>query len=155
MAKDGYLIGESVLNRLRAVVQRVEGTPGASQITRIATANDEGPPYYVPRQLIVGNYTGVWSIGDTNSVLPLGVESTEQTVSVTNVLFDMPDQGTVPCVIGRQGTAWHLIDVRHTFTDVVTNVSLGTAGLVFTRLRVQVASTATASSVTIGTTACT
>jgi hypothetical protein len=84
-----------------------------------------------------------------------GVTSTPNTVSATNLIYDLPSQGELPCGIAKDGTAWYLIAVKHTTAEVITGATLGTAGLVFTRARVQVVSTATASQISIGTTACT
>jgi hypothetical protein len=103
----------------------------------------------------MATFVGSWSINASKSVTlrtPLGTQSS---ISVTNLIYDLPDQGTLQCNVAKDGTAWFLVNVKHTLTDVITSVALGTAGLVFTRARVQVASTASASQITVGTTACT
>ena len=100
----------------------------------------------------VCTFTGAWAI---NTAKVVTFQNVTTTVSVTNLIYDLPSQGTLPCNIAKDGTAWYLVSVKHTTADIITNVTLGTAGLVFTRLRIQVASTATSSVVTVGTTACT
>lgn len=151
---DKYLISESLRTRLKTTIEKVEAMPFRGGGLRIPTAYDDGAPPAPAKTFRICTFTGSWAINTSKTVTFLGVTSTPNTVSVSNVLFSMPDQGSIPCAIAKDGTAWHLVDVRHTFTDVITSVSLSTAGLVFTRTRIQVASTATASSVTIGTTAC-
>lgn len=112
MAKDGYLIGDSVLNRLRAVVQRVEGTPSASQITRIATANDEGPPYYCPSLIRFCTFTGTWSSGESKTITLLDSSgATQAEVAATNVLVGVSSGSGV---VARDGTSWKLISVNLT-----------------------------------------
>jgi hypothetical protein len=103
----------------------------------------------------MATFTGSWSLNAAKTVTFRNTSGTQNSTSVTNLIYDLPDQGTIPCSIAKDGTAWYLVNVKHTLTEVITNVTLGTAGLVFTKSRVQVASTATASQVTIGTTACT
>jgi len=72
-----------------------------------------------------------------------------------NLFFPMPaPAGATDCAIARDGTAWHLIDVPFTQVSVITGVSLTTAGLQFTRSSIVVASSATLTITTIGTTAC-
>jgi hypothetical protein len=147
-----FLVGASFAEKLKQTVAVVEGRPYGSGGYRLETDLSGDSPTL--RDFRIATFTGAWSISGDKEVTLYGVTSTPNTVSVTNVLFEMPDQGNLPCAIARYGTAWHLVDVRHTTTEVITNVTLGTAGLVFTKIRIQVASTATASSVTIGTTAC-
>lgn len=149
----GFLIGPSFHQKLRQTIAAVEGTPVGSGGFRLATDLSGDVP--AAKTFRICTFTGAWTINTDKVVTFRGVTASPNTVNATNVLFDMPDQGSIACAIAKDGTAWHLIDVQHTFTDVITNVTLSTAGLVFTRTRVQVASTASASSVTIGTTACT
>lgn len=150
---DKYLIGESLRDRLRTTIAKVEGMAIGDGATRIPTVHSQAPSY-VPKTFRICEFTGTWAINTDKEVTFKGVTSTPNTVSVTNVLYELPDQGTVPCAVAKDGTAWYLVDVRRTTTEVITNVTLGTAGLVFTKVMVQVVSTATASSVTIGTTSC-
>ena len=102
----------------------------------------------------VCTFTGAWAIDSTKTVVFRNVTTTPNTVSAINIIYDLPNQGTLPCGIAKDGTAWYLIAVKHTTTEVITGASLGAGGLVFTRARVQVASTASATQISIGTTAC-
>jgi hypothetical protein len=98
----------------------------------------------------VCTFTGAWSIGSSKTVTFRGVTNT---VSVTNLFYPAAPAGD--CGIAKDGTAWFLVSVTMTQVSVITGVTLGTAGLQFTRAMLSVASTSTHSSVTIGTTACT
>ena len=85
------------------------------------------------------------------------VTSTPNTVSATNVFLALPDRGSQPCGIAKDGTAWHLIAWAPATaqTTVLTSVSLGTAGLRFTTMQIRFSETVSSSVITIGTTACT
>jgi hypothetical protein len=124
-------------------------------VSRIPTIASSDGPTYVPKVFRVCTATGAWPINSSKTVTFYGVTSTPNTVSATNLIYDLPSQGELPCGIAKDGTAWYLIAVKHTTAEVITGATLGTAGLVFTRARVQVVSTATASQISIGTTACT
>jgi hypothetical protein len=82
-------------------------------------------------------------------------------VSAVNLFTEFTQTtATVDCAIAKDGTAWYLIaptgvDKKTVQTSVITNVSLGTAGLQFTRLDIKIFETVSSSFVTIGTTACT
>ena len=114
-----------------------------------------GPRGGSPKVFRVCTFTGAWSINTAKTVTFRNVTSTPNTVSAMNLVYDLPSQGELPCGIAKGGTAWYLIAVKHTTADVITGATLGTAGLVFTRARIQVVSTASASQISIGTTACT
>jgi hypothetical protein len=149
-----YLIGESLREKLKSTIAKVESIPFGGPVSRIPTAFEEGTPYN-PKVFRVCTFTGSWAINTDKTVTFRGVTSTPNTVSATNLVYDLPSQGELPCGIARDGTAWYLIAVKHTTADVITGATLGTAGLVFTRSRIQVVSTAAANQVSVGTTVCT
>jgi hypothetical protein len=149
-----YLIGESLREKLKSTIAKVDSIPFGGPVSRIPTVFDEGTPYS-PKVFRVCTFTGSWAINTDKTVTFRGVTSTPNTVSAKNLIYDLPSQGELPCGIAKDGTAWYLIAVKHTTTEVITNVTLGAAGLVFTKARIQVVSTATASQVSVGTTACT
>lgn len=149
-----YLIGESLREKLKSTIAKVDSIPFGGPVSRIPTVFEEGAPSTIPKAFRVCTFTGSWAINTDKEVTFRGVTSTPNTVSATNLIYDLPSQGTLPCGIAKDGTAWYLIAVKHTTADVITGATLGTAGLVFTRSRIQVVSTATASQVSIGTTAC-
>jgi len=103
----------------------------------------------------IATFTGAWSIGATKTVTFKYQTATPNTAVAVNLFFPMPaPAGATDCAIARDGTAWHLIDVPFTQVSVITGVSLTTAGLQFTRSSIVVASSATLTITTIGTTAC-
>jgi hypothetical protein len=150
-----------------ASVERVSFTrPAAERIGKAvrqveAGHRDLGPIEWGPRGGPAGKvfrvctFTGAWAINSAKTVTFRNVTSTPNTVSATNLVYDLPSQGELPCGIAKDGTAWYLVAVKHTTAEVITGATLTTAGLMFTRARIQVVSTATASQISIGTTACT
>jgi hypothetical protein len=151
-------------------MDRVSFTPRSAQrIARVVRAVENARPPGVAlefrTQIIEANkkvfrvatYTGAWSIGSAKTVTFKNQTNTPNTVSATNLFFPVTSNaaGSRDCAVAKDGTAWYLIDVVHTSVVVLTGVSLGTAGLQFTRASITVASTATESVSTITTTACT
>ena len=138
------------VERIARVVRAVENArPAGGGLRSRAVVGGKDRPFRVC------TFTGAWAINTAKVVTFRNVTSTPNTASAMNLVYDLPSQGTLPCNIAKDGTAWYLVSVKHTTADIITNVTLGTAGLVFTRLRIQVASTAASSVVTVGTTACT
>ena len=139
------------VERIANVVRAVENARpvGAALRSRAVVAATK------PKVFRVCTFTGAWAINSAKTVTFRNVTTTPNTVSAINLVYDLPSQGELPCGIAKDGTAWYLVAVKHTTADVITGATLGTAGLVFTRARIQVVSTATASQITIGTTACT
>jgi hypothetical protein len=150
-----------------ASVERVSFTrPAAERIGKAvrqveAGDRDLGPIEWAPRGVAAGKvfrvctFTGAWAIDSAKTVTFRNVTSTPNTVSATNLVYDLPSQGELPCGIAKDGTAWYLVAVKHTTAEVITGATLTTAGLMFTRARIQVASTVAAAQISIGTTACT
>jgi len=155
MANNGYLIGESFREKLKSTIAKVDSIPFGAAVSRIPTRFEEGAGAYAEKVFRVCTFTGAWSINTAKVVTFRGVTTTPNTVNVTNLILDLPDQGSLPCNVAKDGITWYLLSVKHTSTEVITGVTLGTAGLVFTKIRIQVPSTAAVSQVTIGTTACT
>jgi hypothetical protein len=105
----------------------------------------------------VGTFTGAWAINSAKTVTFRNVTSTPNTASAMNLFLALPDRGSQPCGIAKDGTAWHLIAWAPATaqTTVLTSVSLGTAGLSFTAMQIKFSETVSCSVITIGTTACT
>jgi len=139
------------VERIASVVRAVENARPAGEAlrSRAVVAGSKAKPFRVC------TFTGAWAINSVKTVTFRNVTTTPNTVSATNLIYDLPNQGELPCGIAKDGTAWHLIAVKHTTAEVIIGATLGTAGLVFTRARIQVVSTASASQISIGTTACT
>ena len=154
MADSGkYLIGESLREKLKSTIAKVDSISFGGPVSRIPIAFDDATPYF-PKVFRVCTFTGSWAINTEKTVKFFGVTSTPNTVSAANLIYELPNQGEIPCGIAKDGTAWYLIAVKHTTAEVITNVTLGSSGLVFTKARIQVVSTAAASQVSVGTTSC-
>ena len=153
-----------------AGTQRVTFTkPAAERIGKVvreveAGNRDLGPLEWGPRGVgssskvfRVCTFTGDWAINASKTVTFRGVTSTPNTASAMNLFLALPDRGSQPCGIAKDGTAWHLIAWAPATaqTTVLTSVSLGTAGLSFTAMQIKFSETVSSSVVTIGTTACT
>lgn len=106
----------------------------------------------------VATFTGAWAIGASKVVTFKYRTTTPNTVLATNLFFPITSTaaGSRDCGIAKDGTAWFLIDAQPETVSlsVLTGVSLGTAGLTFTRASLTVFVTSTAGIVTIDTTAC-
>lgn len=106
----------------------------------------------------VATFTGAWAIGASKVVTLKYRTTTPNTVLATNLFFPITSTaaGSRDCGIAKDGTAWFLIDAQPETVSlsVLTGVSLGTAGLTFTRASLTVFVTSTAGIVTIDTTAC-
>jgi hypothetical protein len=152
-----------------ASVDRVSFTrPAAERIGKAvrqveAGDRDLGPIEWGPRGVggsgkvfRVCTFTGAWSISTAKTVTFRNVTSTPNTVSVTNVFLALPDRGSQPCGIAKDGTEWHLIAYAPITaqTAVLTSVSLSTSGLQFTRMDIKIFETVSSSVITISTTAC-
>lgn len=149
----GGLLGQKFAQQIRSTIARVDGMPFGGGIARIPTELG-GDTAFVPKTFRVCTFTGSWSLNASKTVTFRGVTSTPNTVSATNLFYNLPDNGQSDCAIAKDGTAWYLVQDVHTQVTVITNVTLGTAGLQFTRAVVTVVATATAGVTTIGTTAC-
>lgn len=151
-----------------ASTERVSFTrPAAERIgkaVRLVEAGDRdcGPIEWGPRGggasakvFRVATFTGAWAINAAKTVTFRNVTTTPNTVSAINLFCDLPSNGQLACAVAKAGTAWYLVQSQFTSVDVITGATLGTAGLTFTRALVLVPATATATSISIGTTACT
>jgi hypothetical protein len=149
----GFLIGETLLGQIKDTVKRVQGEPVVGNMSRIET-RFESIPAASSKTFCICTFTGAWAINGEKTVTFRGVTTTPNTVSATNLFFDLPSNGTSTCAIAKEGTAWYLVQDVHTQVTVITGATLGTAGIEFTRAVVTVVATATASVTTITTTAC-
>jgi hypothetical protein len=161
MAESGkYLIGESLREKLKSTISKVDSLSFGGPVSRIPTVFEEGP-FFTPKVFRVCTFTGAWAINSDKTVTFRGVTSTPNTVSATNLFLEFTQTTTtVTCAIAKDGTAWYLIaptsvDRTTMQTSVITNVTLGTAGLQFTKLDIKIFETVSSSVITIGTTACT
>jgi hypothetical protein len=104
-----------------------------------------------PRPFKVCTFTGAWAINTSKVVTFRNVTTTPNTVSAMNLFLALPDRGSQPCGIAKDGTAWHLIVYVPVTaqTNVLTSVSLGTSGLQFTTMTIKIFETVSSSVTTI------
>jgi hypothetical protein len=145
---NGYLIGESLLSRIRSTVDRVDG-----QAIRVGDASIPTSLQSLPQVAFrVCTYTGAWSINTSNTVTFKNQTTTPNTVSAVNLFLTLPDNGERNCAIAKDGNEWHLIQWQWDASTAVSSATLGTASLVFSRINVP--SLGTASTVAISVTTC-
>ena len=109
MAGSGkYLIGESLREKLKSTIAKVDSIPFGGPVSRIPTAFDEGSPY-VPKVFRVCTFTGSWAINTAKDVTFRGVTTTPNTVSATNLMCGLSPTGTCDVTIAKDGTAWYLV----------------------------------------------
>lgn len=124
MAEGKYLIGESLREKLKSTIAKVDSIPFGGPVSRIPTSFVAEGPSYVPKVFRVCTFTGSWAINTDNVVTFRGVTTTPNTVSATNLFYDLPSNGssTSTCAVAKDGTAWYLISAepagvrRGTFT---------------------------------------
>ena len=84
--------------------------------------------------LNVCTFTGSWSINEPKTLTFQGITTTPNTVAATNQLFTIGDAcETQVAYIGKIGTAWHLLNVQHHETAIITSVSVGATAMTFAR----------------------
>jgi len=84
--------------------------------------------------LRVCTISGSWGINSSKTVTFENVTTTPNTVSAVNRLFTIGDAcETQVAYIGKIQSDWHLLNVQHHETAVITQVTLTTAALEFTR----------------------
>ena len=81
--------------------------------------------------LRTATFTGSWSIGGTKNVTYKYITGTANAV---NDLMNLPSAGTRNCVIGREGTAWRLINWQWDIAYAATAATLTTSVLRFDTL---------------------
>ena len=103
-------------------------------------------------------FTGAWSINSAKSLTFYNVTATPNTVSVQNVMFPLPELSTTTstptvCAVAKDGTAWYLVSVVHASHTALTDVTLTSSALQFSRRNVLSIST-TASTAGFSVTSC-
>lgn len=115
MADGKYLIGESLREKLKSTISKVESIPFGGPVSRIPTAL-EGDSSYVPKVFRVCTATGAWPVDSSKEVTLYGVTATPNTVSVLNKLVSLPapkSTATSRIVnIAKDGTQWYLVSFQ-------------------------------------------
>jgi len=128
----------------------------------------------------VCTFTGSWVINTEKVVTFKNVTTTPNTLSAINLICGLAPTGQCDVSVAKDGTAWYLVQPNYTqqpgylasgtqilsivngslawsdvtAANVITGATLTTSGLQFTTLKIKCLSTATASTIAIGTTAC-
>ena len=124
--------------RIAKAVRKVEqGDRGASPLRFDRIGGDGGGV-----GIRACTFTGSWSIGETISVTFQGITATPNTAVATNQLFTIGDACTTQVAyIGKCSStepegavaAWHLLNVQHHETHIITHVTLGETAMTFYR----------------------
>lgn len=109
MSTPGFMLGPTLLGKVRSTIARVEGEPIGSGKWTIPTRfeGDEGGGG--GKVFRICTFTGAWSISASKTVTFKYQTNSPNTASAVNLFFDIPDDGIKNCAIAKDGTAWHLI----------------------------------------------
>lgn len=140
--------------RIAKVVRTVEG----GNRTQSGVVFDHPIPGQSGKLFRVCTFTGSWSINTSKNVTFFNVTTTPNTVAVQNVMFPLPSLSTTTstptvCAIAKDGTAWYLLSVVHESHTALTEVTLTSSALQFSRRNVLSIST-TASTTGFSVTSC-
>jgi hypothetical protein len=150
--------GQKFVKFTRPAAQRI------AKVVRTVEAGDRGQPGLrfdhpmpggVQKVFRVCTFTGSWDIGEAKTVTYKYQTSTPNTAVVQNDLMNLPSAGTRNCVVGREGTAWHLINWQWDVAYAATAATLTTASLRFDTLPVGAVATSSSVTFSISATACT
>lgn len=135
----GQGAGKSFVSFSRPAAQRI------AKAVRVIEAGNRSQPgltfdHPMPGGALIrtATFTGSWSIGGTKNVT---YKYMTGTANATNNLINLPSAGTRNCVIGREGTAWHLINWQWDIAHAATAATLTTTSLRFDTLPVGAVST--------------
>ena len=124
--------------RISKAVRIVESGDRNATGLRFGRPGDSSPQ---GKPFRVCTFTGAWSISSSKNVTFKYQTTTPNTASVRNDLISLPSAGTRNCVIGREGTAWHLINWQWDIANAATAATLTTTSLRFDTLPVGALST--------------
>ena len=154
---EGYRISREFAERTVKAIKRLDDMSLGGGNTLVQTRFEDDGGF--AQKLKRGTFTGSWSIGESKAVTL--VADTSQTVAVTNYCVNVsasPSSATLNVIFGSASGTASAVEVQSSGATaeitVLTGVTLTTSGLQFTRMKAVVMSTATASSVSIGVTAC-
>ena len=117
MAEPGkYLIGESLREKLKSTISKVDSLAFGGPVSRIPTVLEDGGSSFSPKIFRVCTVTTAWSMGSSQAVTYYGVTSTPNTVSVINQLVSLPapkSTATSRIVnVAKDGTQWYLVSFQ-------------------------------------------
>jgi len=110
-----YLIGESLREKLKSTIAKVESIPFGGPVSRIPTALEEGAPYN-PKVFRVCTVAGSWPVNSSKDVTFYGITTSPNTVSVLNKLVSLPAPKSTTTTrivnIAKDGTQWYLVSFQ-------------------------------------------
>jgi hypothetical protein len=113
MAENGkYLIGESLREKLKSTIAKVEALAPGGPDENIPTVH-QSMPAYSQRVFRICTFTGAWTINTDHTVTFRGITTTPNTVVATNLFATInaaADSATNRnCAIAKDGATWYLI----------------------------------------------
>jgi len=102
----------------------------------------------------VCTFTGAWSISSSKNVTFKYQTATPNTAAVQNDLISLPSAGTRNCVIGREGTAWHLINWQWDIAMAAVDATITTTSLRFETLPVGALATSSTQTFSVSVATC-
>lgn len=101
-------------------------------------------------------FTGSWDISSTTPkvVTFKYISGGTATANAYNDLMSLPDSGTRACVVGKEGTAWRLINWQWNIAYAATAATLTTTSLEFTTLPVGAVATSSTSTFSVSVVTC-
>jgi hypothetical protein len=147
-----------------AKTERVSFTrPAAERIGRVVriveAGNRDSGPLTFDRPLAAqgspiksATFTGAWSIGAAKLVTWKYVTGT---AIAYNDLIDLPNASSRNCIVGKEGTAWRLINWQWQIAHAATQAELTTTTLKFYTLPVGAVSTSSTVTFNISVASCT
>jgi hypothetical protein len=102
-----YLIGESLREKLKSTIAKVESIPFGGPVSRIPTVFEEGAPSASAKVFRVCTFTGSWAINTEKTVTFRGATST--VVAVNLFVTVQAPASAKNCAIAKDGAAWYLI----------------------------------------------
>ena len=111
-----YFIGESLREKLKSTIAKVDSIPFGGPVSRIPTIASSDGPTYVPKVFRVCTATGAWPINSSKTVTFYGVTSTPNTVNVVNQIVSLPSPRSTATSrivnVAKDGTQWYLISFQ-------------------------------------------
>jgi hypothetical protein len=111
-----YLIGESLREKLKSTIAKVDSIPFGGPVSRIPTALEDGGSSFSPKVFRVCTAAGEWPIDTPKTVTFYGVTTSPNTVSVLNKIISLPapkSTATTRIVnIAKDGTQWYLVSFQ-------------------------------------------
>jgi hypothetical protein len=111
-----YLIGESLREKLKSTIAKVDSIPFGGPVSRIPTVLEGDMGGASPKVFRVCTATGAWPVESSKDVKFYGVESTPNTVSVLNKIISLPAPASTNASrivnIAKDGTQWYLVSFQ-------------------------------------------